>query len=155
MKTVEVNIPEGINTGQQIRLTGKGEAGVNGGPAGDLYIAISVTQHELFERISDDIVLELPITFSQAALGDEIKVPTVYGDVKLKVPSGTQTGTKFRLRGKGVKNVSSGYKGDQHILIVVVTPEKLDQEQKKLFGKLKKTNEMSSRIWNKFKKIFK
>ncbi|QVK20280.1 molecular chaperone DnaJ [Mycoplasmatota bacterium] len=155
VKKVEVNIPEGINTGQQIRLSGKGEAGINGGPAGDLYIAINVLPHEILERIGDDIVLELPITFSQAALGSDILVPTIYGDVKLKVPSGTQTGTKFRLRGKGVKNVSSGYKGDQHVLVVVVTPEKLDQEQRKLFNKLKKTNEMSSSIWNKFKKIFK
>lgn len=154
-KTVEVSIPEGIDSNQQIRLSGKGEAGVNGGPNGDLYIVINVKPHEVFERYGNDIAMELPITFSQAALGAEIETPTVHGDVKLKVPSGTQTGTKFRLRGKGVKAVNTNYVGDQHVVVKVVTPEKLDTEQKKLFEKLSKTDEMSSGIWSKFKNIFK
>ncbi|XMB87284.1 molecular chaperone DnaJ [Mycoplasmatota bacterium WC44] len=155
VKTVEINIPEGINTGQQIRLSGKGEGGINGGPSGDLYIAIQVTEHELFERVGNDVVLELPITFSQAALGAEVKVPTVHGDVKLKIPSGTQSGTRFRLRGKGIKSVSSGHMGDQHVIVIVVTPEKLDSEQKKLFKKLSNTNEMSSSLWSKISKFLK
>jgi len=154
-KTVEVSIPEGINSGQQIRLAGKGEAGLNGGPPGDLYISIVIKNHDIFARQGDDIILELPISFSQAALGAEIKVPTINGEVKLKIPSGTQSGTRFRLRGKGVKNVSSSYKGDQHVIATVVTPEKLDADQKKLFSQLSKTDEMSSSIWKKFSKIFK
>lgn len=154
-KTVEVNIPAGINNNQQIRLAGKGEGGVNGGPAGDLYIVISVKQHDLFERINDDIVLEMPISFSQAALGADIQIPTIHGDVKFKVPSGTQTGTRFRLKGKGVKNVNSSRMGDQHVIVNVVTPEKLDQNQRSLFKKLSKTDELSSSAWTKFKNIFK
>jgi len=154
-KTVEVNIPAGISNNQQIRLAGKGEGGVNGGPAGDLYIVISVRPHELFERIDDDIVLELPISFSQAALGADIETPTIHGNVKLKVPAGTQTGTRFRLRSKGVKNVNSSRMGDQHVIVRVVTPEKIDGTQRSLFKKLSKTNELSSSSWTKFKNIFK
>lgn len=153
-KSVEVSIPAGINNNQQIRLGGKGEPGTNGGPTGDLYIVITVRPHELFERIDNDIVLELPISFSQAALGADIQTPTVHGDVNLKIPSGTQTGTKFRLRGKGVKSVNSSYVGDQHVVIKIVTPEKLDQEQRKLFQKLSRTDEMSSSTWTKFKRLF-
>ncbi len=154
-KQVEVNIPAGISNNQQIRLSGKGEGGVNGGPAGDLYIVINVKPHEVFERVNDDIVIELPITFSQAALGAEIQTPTIHGDVKLKVPAGTQTGTRFRMRGKGVKNVNGHRTGDQHVVVKVVTPEKLDQEQRSLLKKLSKTDETSTNAWNKFWNIFK
>jgi molecular chaperone DnaJ len=114
-----------------------------------------VRPHELFERQDNDIIMELPITFSQAALGDDIETPTVQGSVTLKIPAGTQTGSRFRLRGKGVKSVNTSYTGDQHVIVKVVTPEKLDAEQKKLFQKLAKTNEMSSSIWKKFTGIFK
>jgi molecular chaperone DnaJ len=116
---------------------------------------INVRPHEFFERHDNDIVMELPITFSQAALGAEIATPTVHGNVTLKVPAGTQTGTQFRLRGKGVKSVNTAYTGDQHVVVKVVTPEKLDAEQKKIFQKLGKTNEMSSSLWKKFTNIFK
>ncbi len=154
-KTVEVNIPAGINNNQQIRLSGKGEGGHNGGPSGDLYIVISVKQHELFIRRDDDIILELPISFSQAALGADVQTPTLHGNVKLKIPAGTQSGARFRLRNKGVKHLNSSYMGDQHVIVKVVTPEKLDQTQRSLFKKLSKTNEMSSSAWTKFKNIFK
>lgn len=154
-KTVEVNIPAGINNNQQIRLAGKGEGGSKGGPAGDLYIVLSVQPHELFERHDDDIVLELPIAFSQAAMGAEIQTPTLHGDVKLRIPAGTQSGTRFRLRNKGVKHVNSSFMGDQHVIVKVMTPEKLDGTQRSLFKKLSKTDEMSSSTWTKFKKIFK
>lgn len=92
---INVKIPAGVDDGQQLRVSGQGEPGINGGPAGDLYVVFHVKEHEFFERDGDDIYCEVPLTFSQAALGDEIEVPTLHGKVKLKVPSGTQTGTKF------------------------------------------------------------
>ena len=104
-KKISVKIPAGIDDGQQLRVTGQGEPGVNGGPSGDLYVVFHIRSHEFFERDGDDVYCEMPITFVQAALGDEIEVPTLHGKVKLKVPAGTQTGTKFRLRGKGIPNV--------------------------------------------------
>src|SRR5699024_2323663 len=118
-------IPAGIDDGQQIRLSGKGEQGKNGGPAGDLFVVIRVQQHEYFQREGDNIFLELPITFAQAALGDEIEVPTVHGSVSIKVPAGTQTGKTFRLRGKGSPNVRGYGQGDQHVKVRVITPTKL------------------------------
>ncbi|MGM0835799.1 MAG: molecular chaperone DnaJ [Bacillota bacterium] len=130
--TIHVKIPAGIDDGQQLRVAGKGEAGVNGGPAGDLYIVFHVRNHEFFERDGDDVYCEMPITFAQAALGDEVEVPTLHGKVKLKVPAGTQTGTNFRLKGKGIANVRGYGQGDQHIKIRVVTPTKLSEKQKQL-----------------------
>lgn len=131
-KTINVKVPAGIDEGQQIRLSGQGEAGVNGGPPGDLYVVFRVRDHELFERDGDDIYCEMPITFVQATLGDEIEVPTVHGKVKLKIPAGTQSGTRFRLRGKGVANVRGFGTGDQHVLVKVITPIKLSEKQKQL-----------------------
>ncbi|WP_096153336.1 MULTISPECIES: molecular chaperone DnaJ [Bacillus] len=130
--TINVKIPAGIDDGQQLRISGKGEAGINGGPPGDLYIVFHVRSHEFFERDGDDIYCEMPITFAQAALGDEVEVPTLSGKVKLKVPAGTQTGTNFRLKGKGVANVRGYGHGDQHIKIRVITPTKLTEKQKQL-----------------------
>ncbi|KIL75365.1 Chaperone protein DnaJ [Bacillus badius] len=131
-KKIHVKIPAGIDDGQQLRVAGQGEAGINGGPAGDLFIVFRVLPHELFEREGDDIYCEIPITFVQSALGDEIEVPTIHGKVKLKVPAGTQTDTKFRLRGKGVPNVRGYGTGDQHIRVKVITPTKLTEKQKHL-----------------------
>ncbi|MGG1573572.1 molecular chaperone DnaJ [Fictibacillus sp. NRS-1165] len=131
-KKVKVKIPAGVDNGQQIRLAGHGEPGVNGGPAGDLYVVFRVLPHEFFERDGDDIFCEMPITFAQAALGDEIEVPTLHGRIKLKIPAGTQTGTHFRLRGKGVQNVRGRGQGDQHIQVKVLTPTKLSEKQKQL-----------------------
>ncbi|QFT89911.1 Chaperone protein DnaJ [Bacillus sp. THAF10] len=129
---IKVNIPAGVDEGQQLRVAGKGEAGVNGGPAGDLYVVFHVRRHEFFERDGDDVYCEMPVTFAQAALGDEVEVPTLHGKVKLKVPAGTQTGTNFRLKGKGIANVRGYGQGDQHIKIRVVTPAKLTEKQKQL-----------------------
>lgn len=129
---IHIKIPAGIDDGQQLRVAGKGEPGINGGPNGDLYIIFQVKEHEFFERDSDDIYCEMPISFVQAALGDEIEVPTLYGKVKLKIPAGTQTNTKFRLRGKGVKSVRSTTPGDQHVIVRIVTPTKLTEKQKQL-----------------------
>ena len=155
-KEIEVSVPKGIDTGQQIRLEGYGNKGFNGGPAGDLYILFDVKQSALYERHGDDLVIEMPITFVQAAMGDSIKVPTPYGDVKLKVPSGTQSKTTFRLRGKGAPNVRTKRNGDQHVVINVVTPSKLSKSQIKLFEQLKKTDlTKDSSIFAKFKNAIK
>ena len=129
---IQIKVPAGVDDGQQLRVPGKGEPGINGGPAGDLYVVFQIRPHEFFERDGDDIYCEMPITFAQAALGDEIEVPTMHGKVKLKVPAGTQTGTRFRLKGKGVPNVRGYGQGDQHIRILVVTPTKLTDKQKEL-----------------------
>ncbi len=131
-KKIHVKIPAGIDDGQQLRVSGQGEPGVNGGPPGDLYVVFHVRSHEFFERDGDDIFCEMPLTFAQASLGDEIEVPTLHGKVKLKIPAGTQTGTKFRLRGKGVPNVRGYGQGDQHIQVRVITPTKLSEKQKQL-----------------------
>lgn len=150
-KEVEVKVPEGIDTGQQIRLEGYGHKGHNGGPSGDLYILFDVKKHDIFERHGDDIVVETPITFSQAALGDSIKVPTPHGAVKLKVPPGTQSGTTFRLRQKGIPNVRTKRLGDQHVVINVVTPSKLSKQQRKLFEQLSGTGLEKETVFQKFK----
>ena len=151
-KEIEITVPEGIDTGQQIRLEGYGSKGINGGPSGDLYILFDVRKDSLYERHGDDLVVEVPITFVQAALGDSLKVPTPHGDVKLKIPQGTQSKTTFRLRGKGAPNVRTKRKGDLHVIIDVVTPNKLNKQQVKLFEQLGKTDlTQDSNIWKRFK----
>ncbi|WP_324254016.1 molecular chaperone DnaJ [Paenibacillus sp. 1001270B_150601_E10] len=129
-RKIHVRIPAGAFDGAQIRMTGEGEAGLRGGPSGDLYVVLRVKDHEFFQREDDDIYCEVPITFAQAALGDEVEIPTLHDKVKLKIPAGTQTGTNFRLRGKGVPHLRGTGNGDQHVKVVVVTPTKLNEEQK-------------------------
>lgn len=156
-KTVEVKVPAGIDNNQHIRLAGYGNKGQNGGPNGDLYILIKVNPSDKYIRQGDDLIVTQPITFSQAALGDEIKVPTVYGDVMLKVPAGTQSESKFRLKGKGMTNVRTKQKGDQHVIVTVVTPKKLSSEQKRLFEELAKIEDDpddNKGFWHKFKSNF-
>ncbi|NMH74985.1 molecular chaperone DnaJ [Bacillus sp. RO2] len=157
---IKVNIPAGVDEGQQLRVAGKGEAGVNGGPAGDLYVVFHVRRHEFFERDGDDVYCEMPITFAQAALGDEVEVPTLHGKVKLKVPAGTQTGTNFRLKGKGIANVRGYGQGDQHIKIRVVTPTKLSEKQKQLIREFAETSgqapdEQEDSFFSKVKRVLK
>ncbi|WP_106497100.1 molecular chaperone DnaJ [Lentibacillus sp. Marseille-P4043] len=160
-KTIHISIPAGIDEGQQIRVSGKGEPGVNGGPAGDLYVVIKVKPHEFYEREGDHIYCELPVTFTQAALGDEIEVPTVHGKVMLKIPAGTQTGKIFRLKGKGAPNVRGYGYGDQHVQIRIVTPKKLTDRQKELLrefneiGGNEATDEQEGSFFQRFKKAFK
>lgn len=154
--TIKVTIPEGVDDGQQLRVSGQGEPGRNGGPSGDLFIVFRVRPHEKFIREGDDIYLELNLSFPQAALGDEIEVPTVHGNVNLKVPAGTQTGTRFRLRGKGVKNVHGRGIGDQHVVVKVMTPKKMTEKQKELmrqFAAIDGNNpeEYSSSLFDKIK----
>ncbi|WP_251554792.1 molecular chaperone DnaJ [Neobacillus muris] len=158
---IQVKIPAGIDDGQQLRMSGKGEAGINGGPAGDLYIVFHVRPHEFFQRVDDDIYCETPITFVQAALGDEIEVPTLHGKVKLKIPAGTQTGKKFRLKEKGVPNVRGFGVGDQYVTVQIVTPTKLSEKQKQLlkeFAELSGSAPMGEHeetLFSKFKRAFK
>jgi len=131
-KTLEVKIPAGIDDGMRIRSTGNGEPGTNGGPPGDLYIEIHLKKHDIFERDSDDLHCSVPISFSKAALGGEIDVPTLNGKAAIDIPEGTQTGKQFRLRGKGIKGVRASYPGDLYCHITVETPVKLTEHQRKL-----------------------
>lgn len=154
-KDVEVSIPAGIDTGQQIRLEGYGNKGSNGGPSGDLYLLFDVKEHELFDRHGDDIVISMPITFVQAASGDSIKVPTPHGTVKLKIPAGTQSGTTFRLRGKGIPNVRTKRNGDEHVVVNVITPTKLSKQQAKLLDQLAKTDLTSDAAFKRIERYVK
>lgn len=135
-KTLSVKIPAGVDTGDRIRLSGEGEAGENGAPAGDLYVQVHVRQHHIFERDGNDLYCEVPINFAVAALGGEIEVPTLDGRVKLKIPAETQTGKMFRMKGKGVKSVRSSGIGDLMCRVVVETPVKLNEKQKELMQQL-------------------
>lgn len=131
-KTLSVKIPGGVDVGDRIRLAGEGEAGINGGPSGDLYVQIEVREHPIFRRDGKNLYCEVPISFVDAALGGDLEVPTLAGRVKLKIPSETQTGKLFRLRGKGVTPVRGGGVGDLLCRILVETPVKLSDKQKKL-----------------------
>ena len=135
-KTLSVKIPAGVDTGDRIRLSGEGEAGETGASAGDLYVQVHVREHEIFVRDGNDLYCEVPISFTTAALGGEIEVPTLDGRVKLKVTPETQTGKLFRLRGKGVKSVRSGQVGDLMCKVVIETPVKLTETQKDLLRQL-------------------
>ncbi len=131
-KKVTVDIPAGIDDGQSINLRGQGHAGLNGGPNGDLYITVNVLRHEYFDREGTAVYYEMPISFVQAALGAEVEVPTLDGRVKYTIPEGTQTGTVFRLRGKGIPHLRSNSRGDQFVTVTVQTPKGLNSEQKEL-----------------------
>ena len=131
-KTLEVKIPAGIDDGMRIRSSGNGEPGMNGGPPGDLYVEIRIKPHPVFQRDGDDLHCEIPISFAKAALGGEVEVPTLNGKASFSLPEGTQSGKTFRLRGKGIKGVRSGYAGDLFCHVVVETPVKLTERQKEL-----------------------
>ncbi len=135
-KTLSVKIPPGVDSGDRIRLAGEGEAGPEGGPAGDLYVQVHVRKHDLFERDGRNLYCEVPISIVDAALGGELEVPTLDGRVKLKVPAETQTGRLFRLRGKGVTSVRGGAQGDLLCRVIVETPVNLSGEQKELLKQL-------------------
>ena len=138
-RKMTVKVPPGVEDGSQIRLRGEGEAGMWGGPPGDLYVALSVREHSFFKRDGNDILYELLINFAQAALGDELEIPTIEGVANLKIDPGTQTGRVFRLKGKGVPYLNRSGRGDQLVTIRVITPEKLDDGQRKLFVELSKS----------------
>ena len=132
VKTIEIDIPAGIDNDQMIKLSNQGDVGSKGGPRGDLYVAVRVMPHTLFTRDGFDIYFEMPITFAQAALGDEVEIPTLHGNVIYNIPEGTQTGTVFRLREKGIQKMRSNSKGDQYVKVIVDTPKKLNDKQKQL-----------------------
>ncbi|MSQ76190.1 MAG: molecular chaperone DnaJ [Rhodoferax sp.] len=131
-KTLEIKIPAGIDGGMRIRSANNGEPGTNGGPTGDLYIEIRLKKHDIFEREGDDVHCSVPVSFAAAAMGGEIEVPTLSGKAAIDIPEGTQTGKQFRLRGKGIKGVRASYPGDLYCHIVVETPVKLSEHQRKL-----------------------
>jgi molecular chaperone DnaJ len=138
-RMLAVTVPPGVDTGTQIRLNSEGEPGVNGGPPGNLYVVINVTSHPYFRRKDEDIIVELSINVAQAALGDEIEVPTVDGKDRLNIPAGTQGGSVFRIKGKGVPHLRRNTRGDQLVLVNVQVPQTLNAEQKRLFLELSKT----------------
>ncbi len=142
-KTLSVKVPKGVDSGDRIRLTGEGEAGINGGPSGDLYVQIEVREHHIFQRDGKHLYCKVPITFVDAALGGELEVPTLDGKVKLKIPAETQTGKMFRLRGKGVEPVRSGTQGDLICEVIVETPVNLTARQKELLQELQTSFEES------------
>ena len=154
-KTIEVKVPAGIDNGQQIRLSGQGEAGRNGGPSGDLYVAFRVRAHDFFERDGYDLRCEIPVTYSQAVLGDEIEVPTLTGKVVLKVPEGTQPGTEFRVRNKGIKQINRETYGDLYVKIKLVVPKKVSSKQRDLLREYNELEDKSGSLWDKVKKAFK
>lgn len=137
-KTLSVKVPAGVETGSRLRLHGEGEPGGRGGPPGDLYVVISVREHPIFSRHDDDVLCEVPISITQAALGAEIEVPTIEGKVKMKVPSGVQSGAHFRLKAKGIAKLGSYGRGDQIVTVVVETPTRLTQRQKELLEEFAK-----------------
>jgi len=154
-KNVKVHILAGINNGQQIRVTGMGERGVNGGENGDLYVEIVVKPHKYFVREGNDIKLEIPLDFVDAILGTTIEVPTVYGDVQVTIPAGTQPNTVLRLKGQGVKDLRTGKPGDQYIKVIIKMPTSLSKDQKELLEKYKEKSKDTDNIFKNFKKIFK
>jgi len=127
---IKIRIPAGVDTGTRLRSTGNGEGGVRGGPSGDLYVILHVRQHEIFERDGDDLACEVPVSFAQAALGAEVEVPTLGGKASIRIPAGTQPGTVFRLKGKGVKNLQGYGNGDLLVRVAVEVPSKLTAEQR-------------------------
>ncbi|MCQ2407923.1 MAG: molecular chaperone DnaJ [Oscillospiraceae bacterium] len=131
-KSINVDIPAGIDDGQMIRVSGMGDAGVNGGPSGNLIVGVNVKAHPLFRREGYDVYCDIPITYSQAVLGDEIVVPTIDGNVKYNIGEGTQNGTVFRLRGKGVRKLQRSDRGDQYVKVYVEVPRNLNKKQKEL-----------------------
>ena len=156
-RTIQASIPAGIDNGQTISIRGQGHAGKNGGPAGDLLITITVKPHELFRREGTSVLCEAPITFAQAVLGAELEIPTIDGKVKYDLPEGTQSGTTFRLRGKGIPSINGRGRGDQYVTVYIETPRNLNKEQKEALKKFAETvgennYEDRKKFFKKFKK---
>jgi molecular chaperone DnaJ len=138
-KNLSVKVPAGVDNGDRIRLSAEGEAGRNGGPPGDLYVEIQVREHPIFEREGEHLSCEVPVSFATAALGGAVEVPTLEGDVTLKIPAETQSGRVFRLRDKGVKPVRGGPRGDLYCRVVIETPVKLSAEQREIIERLEES----------------
>jgi molecular chaperone DnaJ len=160
-RTIEVAIPAGVGTDSRLRIVGEGEAGTPGAPAGDLYVVLTVKEHSFFDREGSDLFVTIPITYAQASLGADIGVPGLVGEERLRIPEGTQTNTRFRMKGKGLPDPHGGGRGDLCYLVRVVTPSKLSREQKRLMMELAQTLpaenkpiERSSSFFGKVKDIF-
>ena len=151
-KSIEITVPEGVDNGHQLRITGKGGAGRNGGPNGDIYIEFTVEKHPLFERKGNDIYVDVPLTITEAVLGCKKEVPTLTGVVVLDVDAGSQAGDQLRLRGKGVKDPAGSKKGDMYVVLDVIIPNKLDRKQKELFKELAETDLEIGNVFNNYKK---
>ena len=156
-KTIQASIPAGIDNGQTISIRGQGHAGKNGGPAGDLLITITVKPHDLFRREGTSVLCEAPITFTQAVLGAELEIPTIDGKVKYTLPEGTQSGTTFRLKGKGIPSINGRGRGDQYVTVYIETPRNLNKEQREALKKFAETlgennYEERRKFFKKFKK---
>lgn len=156
---LSVKVPAGIDEGQRLKLSGQGDAGTNGGPGGDLYVLIHLQEHEFFKRDEYDVLCEVPISFSQAALGCEIEVPTLGGRVAMKIPDGTQAGQKMKLRNKGITKLGGYGFGDQIITIHVETPTKLSKDQREIFQRLSEmeqnsSNPMTKGFFDRVKELF-
>lgn len=134
-RKIKIKVPAGVDTGSRLRMSGEGEPGERGGPPGDLYVFIHVKPHKLFSRQGDDLIYEAPISFVQAILGDELEIPTLEEKVKLKIPEGTQPGTRFRLKAKGIPHIRGYGRGDLHVRIKVKIPKKLNEKQRELLVK--------------------
>ena len=158
-RTIAVKIPAGVETGTRLKLSGEGEAGTRGGPAGDLYVVLTVQDHPLFARQGDDLFCEVPVSFVQAALGAELEIPTLSGRARIKIPPGAQSGTEFRLRGKGVPNVRGYGRGDLVVRILVEVPMRLTPRQRELLEEYARLENgdghpQASRFWEKVKGLF-
>ncbi len=156
----KVNIPAGIDEGQSIQQRGQGNAGANGGPSGDLFVTVAIRPHPIFSREGSDVMIEIPISFAQAALGDTLQVPTIDGRVEYKVPEGTQPGTVFRMKGKGIQNVNGRGRGDQYVRVNIEVPSNLTEKQKRLLREFEdaSTDDNQSRskgFWDKVRDLFK
>lgn len=151
---VDIKVPAGIVTGQQLRVSGKGERGENGGGYGDLFVEITVSPHKYFKREGNNIHIEVPISAIDATLGTTIDVPTVSGDVSLNIPAGTQPNTKMRLKGKGVKDLRSTRVGDQYVEVKIEIPKKISKQDKELYEKLQ-SNDSGDSVFKRFKNAFK
>lgn len=156
---LSVKIPAGVDTGTRVRLGGEGAPGEQGGPPGDLYVVVHVREHPLFVREDYEVLCEVPISFTQAALGAQLDVPTLDGKVKMKVPAGTQTGKVFRLRGKGIPHLQGSGRGDQHVRVLVETPTELTDKQRDLLEKFaeisgEKTNPHTKSFFDKVRELF-
>ena len=158
-QTLSIRIPPGVDTGSRLKLRGEGEGGQNGGPAGDLYVVLHMREHPLFERHGNDVVCDVPIGFTQAALGTELDVPTPHGKVKMKIPAGTQSGKVFRLKGKGITDLRGYGHGDALVRVAIETPKKLTAKQRQLleeFARLsgEDVHPLSKGFFDKVKEIF-
>lgn len=152
-KTYSIEVPKGINTGEQIRMSGKGEAGINGGPNGDLYIEFEVKEHPLFKREESDLHIDLPVSLTDLVLGGSRDINTLDGTISLKIPSGSQSGEVLRVKGKGIANVHTGKPGDLYITLKLVLPTKLTRAQKELFNELSETPLDDNEEFRRFEKL--